>query len=177
MASDLAAELDGWLAVPRTAQDLVQLGWILPVATPLGAFLTAGTLGFGLRSQGNSGNGVASGRSCRPMSRSRWRRSFHESLKISGWHPSRTSVSVGAFLRSARIHPTHKTDAPAALVAQLNEYLHAMVDCILAEGGAVQKFIGDAVLAVWGDTHSTGEAGDASRAVAAALAMEAALAT
>jgi len=65
---------------------------------------------------------------------------------------------------------------PAELVAQLNEYMHATVDCILAEGGTVQKFIGDAVLAVWGDTHSAGEAADAARAVAAALAMEEALA-
>ncbi len=62
---------------------------------------------------------------------------------------------------------------PEAVVAQLNEYFHAVVDCVLAQGGTLQKFIGDAVLAVWGDTQTAGAAADAVRAVNAALAMEA----
>ena len=35
----------------------------------------------------------------------------------------------------------------------------------------MQKFIGDAILAAWGDTHSNGFADDATRAVATALTM------
>ncbi|MGF1485062.1 MAG: CHASE2 domain-containing protein, partial [Opitutales bacterium] len=65
---------------------------------------------------------------------------------------------------------SEKTD-PERLVAQLNEYFRGMVDAILAEGGTLQKFVGDAILAVWGDTHSHGEAEDCRRAVRAALAM------
>lgn len=62
---------------------------------------------------------------------------------------------------------------PEALVAQLNEYFHAVVDCVLAHGGTLQKFIGDAVLAVWGDTRTRGPAEDAAAAVNAALDMRA----
>ncbi len=64
---------------------------------------------------------------------------------------------------------------PEAFVAQLNEYFGAAVDCVLAEGGTLQKYIGDALLAVWGDTRSAGAAVDTARAVDAALAMQAAV--
>lgn len=69
-----------------------------------------------------------------------------------------------------------ETAEPEVFVAQLNEYFHAVVDCILAQGGTLQKFIGDAVLAVWGDTRTAGPAVDAARALDAALAMQAAVA-
>jgi adenylate cyclase len=62
------------------------------------------------------------------------------------------------------------------LVAQLNEYFTAMVDCIFATNGTVDKFVGDAILAVWGNIHSDGPASDATLAVKTALAMLASLA-
>ncbi len=64
----------------------------------------------------------------------------------------------------------------AELIAQLNEYLAAMVECIHEEGGTLHKFIGDAVMAVWGDLASDGPVADAEKAVRAALAMQARLA-
>jgi len=64
---------------------------------------------------------------------------------------------------------------PEKLVAQLNEYFLEMVGAVLQEGGTLQKFIGDAIMAAWGDTHTEGSAEDARRAVRAALAMRAAL--
>lgn len=63
----------------------------------------------------------------------------------------------------------------SALIAQLNEYLAAMVECIHREGGTLHKFIGDAVMAVWGDLASEGSTADARKAARAALAMQAAL--
>ena len=62
-----------------------------------------------------------------------------------------------------------------ALVGQLNEYFDRMVRLILGEGGTLQKFIGDAIMAAWGDTHSLGAEEDATRAVRTALAMRPAL--
>ncbi|MFN7137708.1 MAG: CHASE2 domain-containing protein [Limisphaerales bacterium] len=69
---------------------------------------------------------------------------------------------------------TEGTDAER-LVAQLNEYFLEMVAVVLKQGGTLQKFIGDAVMAVWGDTHSHGFEQDAKQAVSAALQMRAAL--
>ena len=40
-----------------------------------------------------------------------------------------------------------------------------MVDCIFATNGTVDKFVGDAILAVWGNIHSDGPASDAILAV------------
>ena len=61
------------------------------------------------------------------------------------------------------------------LVAQLNEYFLEMVGMVLKEGGTLQKFIGDAIMAAWGDTHSESLETDAQRAVSAALQMRGAL--
>jgi adenylate cyclase len=70
---------------------------------------------------------------------------------------------------------TEKSD-PEHLVKQLNEYFLEMVGAVEAEDGTLQKFIGDAIMAVWGDLLSQGEEEDARRAVRTALKMRAALA-
>ncbi|NER94811.1 MAG: CHASE2 domain-containing protein [Symploca sp. SIO1B1] len=64
---------------------------------------------------------------------------------------------------------------PEELVEQLNAYLNAMVEAILAEGGTLDKFIGDAVMAEFGSPISHGEKNDAMRAIQAALRMRRAL--
>ena len=63
--------------------------------------------------------------------------------------------------------------APSELVALMNAYLSRMTDIIEAHGGFVDKYIGDAIVAIFGAPL---EAEDhAARAVAAALACRAAL--
>ena len=64
---------------------------------------------------------------------------------------------------------------PMTLVTQLNEYFSEMVECVFRFGGSLDKFIGDALMAVWGNTGRTPPETDARNAVLCALAMRDAL--
>src|SRR4029077_19648272 len=62
--------------------------------------------------------------------------------------------------------------SPETLVAQLNEYFSAMVECVFENGGKLDKFIGDALMASWGSLESRGARDDAVASVRAGLAMQ-----
>ena len=64
---------------------------------------------------------------------------------------------------------------PEQLVTELNEYLEAMVTAIETEGGYIDKFIGDAIMVVFGMNDTSPD--DAARAVRTARAMQRALAS
>jgi len=67
-------------------------------------------------------------------------------------------------------------DAPDRIVHWLNEYFTQMIDCVEKTGGTIDKFIGDAVMAHWGTSYTTGSpALDAINCVKAALMMRKAL--
>ncbi len=58
------------------------------------------------------------------------------------------------------------------LVDKLNEYFTAMVACVFRHDGSLDKFMGDGIMAIWGNTpYNFGPKGDAVRAVRAGLAM------
>ena len=67
-------------------------------------------------------------------------------------------------------------DASNRIVHWLNEYFTQMIDCVEKTGGTIDKFIGDAVMAHWGTSYTTGSpAKDAINCVMAALMMRKAL--
>lgn len=63
---------------------------------------------------------------------------------------------------------------PQEVVDLLNSYFPAMVEVVFRHGGTLEKFVGDAVLAVWGAPLERSD--DADRALAAAMEMQAAVA-
>lgn len=60
---------------------------------------------------------------------------------------------------------------PAQLVEQLNEYFEATVEVILTRNGSLNKYIGDAILAVWGGIYSDGPTEDCRKALEASTDM------
>jgi class 3 adenylate cyclase len=62
---------------------------------------------------------------------------------------------------------------PSGVMAVLNEYLGRMADIVIAHGGTVNEFIGDAIFAVFGAPVE--HADHAERAAACALAMQRAM--
>ncbi len=65
---------------------------------------------------------------------------------------------------------------PPELIAQLNEYFSVMTEAVLAENGTVDKFVGDGMMAVWGNLRTDGPAADAQAALRCTLAMREGLA-
>ncbi len=63
---------------------------------------------------------------------------------------------------------------PEQLVAEINAYLEAMVAAVATEGGVIDKFIGDAIMVVFGVPAARPD--DAARAIRTARAMQRALA-
>jgi adenylate cyclase len=61
------------------------------------------------------------------------------------------------------------------LVLQLNEYFEKMVGCVNRYRGTLHKYIGDAIMAAWGDVVPEKPEIDATHAVRSALAMRAEL--
>ncbi|MCX5887839.1 MAG: adenylate/guanylate cyclase domain-containing protein [Deltaproteobacteria bacterium] len=142
--------------------------WLLPVATPqLG--LLASYLGvLGLRLTGEE------------RERTRLRRIFGhyvsdevvEKLLATGKQPNLGGEAVTVTVLFADIRnftPMSESLAPQEVVELLNNYFTRTCEPILEQGGMVDKFIGDAVMAVFGSPAPHPD--HARRAITAALAM------
>ena len=62
------------------------------------------------------------------------------------------------------------TMKPQQVMTLLNDYFPVMVDIVFRHGGTLEKFVGDALLAIWGAPFA--HADDADRAVATAIEMQ-----
>jgi len=67
-----------------------------------------------------------------------------------------------------------ETMSPDAIAGLLSDYFTEMVDIIFSHGGTLDKFIGDAIMALWGAPIPHED--DADRAVSAAMGMQRSLA-
>lgn len=96
---------------------------------------------------------------------------FAERVLTSGYAPATASVEVATVLFSDIRRFTTITEAlaPQATVNMLNEYFGEMAGLVQRYGGALDKYIGDAVMAVFGT--ATPGAADADNAVSAAIEM------
>ncbi len=154
----------GWLAV--VAWSYAQKAVWIPVVMPSLAIAVASSLGTAL-------NYALEGRE-----RAKIRHAFAhylapEYVEVLVRDPSRLRLGgdrrdITAFFSDIQGFTTisEKLD-PAALVALLNECLSAMTEIILQEGGIIDKYIGDAIVAIFGAPLDQPD--HAERAVRAAL--------
>ncbi len=159
-----------WLVFARLSFD--RTGWLILVVPVLIVFLGSGFISLGLEYVVER---IERLRTRRTLERYVSKNLVKEVLdNPASFYSSLRGVRIPAtILFSDIVGFTSMTESadPEALVKQLNEYLGRMTAAVFKHDGTLDKFVGDAVMAVWGNVSSRGVAEDAKACARAALDM------
>jgi adenylate cyclase len=163
----------GWMAITVAAFVAYQL-W-LPMIAPIGTFLLAG-LGMQLFEQREKQ--LIMNLFARHVSPETATMIWQKRGEIfqQGQLEAQEMVATVLFTDIRNFTSVSETMTPRELLTWLNHYLDAMTHCIHEHHGVVDKYIGDAIMAVFGvpfpHTEPIGIRQDAINAVSAAIAMQ-----
>lgn len=149
--------------------------WWLPVAAPVGTVIMAG-IGVQLREQYEKQQLMSLfAKHVSPETADMiWQRK--EEVLEDGQLQAQEMTATVLFADIRGFTSISEKLPPRELLSWLNQYLEAMSDCIMDHGGVIDKYIGDAIMAVFGVpfAHTEQEAirQDALNAVSAAVAMQ-----
>lgn len=146
----------------------------MPIAAPVGTILLTG-VGVQLREQQEKQQIMSLfGKLLAPETAQLiWQRK--QEIFQSGELQAQEMVATVLFMDIRGFTTISENLSPSKLLGWLNQYLEAMSDCIMDHGGVIDKYIGDAIMAVFGipfaHTTSSEIQQDVLNAIAASIAM------
>jgi adenylate cyclase len=173
-----AAILAGLLTLAVIAWQSFEAGWWIPLMYPAAAFLPAAALltsYISFQEHRNRGQlmKLFANQVSPDIAEALWEQ--REAFLAGNRPRSQKLTATVLFTDLKGFSSTSEGLEPAALMDWLNEYMEVMANAVMAHEGVVEKYIGDAIMAVFGvpvpRTSQEQIAKDAGNAVRCALAM------